>query len=64
MWYLAGLQIVDRNYAMVVNAFLWTALALVTMIARLYTRAGEVLIRLECGKHIDQSSVDQEDWVR
>jgi hypothetical protein len=36
---VAGVPIVPQNYALIVNLFLFTALALVFMIMRIYTRA-------------------------
>ena len=39
MWHIAGMPIVERNYALVVNAFLWTILALIFIGMRLFTRA-------------------------
>jgi hypothetical protein len=39
MWYVAGMPIVERNYALVVNTFLWTILALIFISMRLFTRA-------------------------
>jgi hypothetical protein len=38
MWYIAGMKIVPRNYALVVNSFFWTILALIFIIIRLFTR--------------------------
>lgn len=38
-WYVAGVEIVERNYALVANMFLWTALALIFLALRMYTRA-------------------------
>jgi energy-converting hydrogenase Eha subunit A len=51
MWYLAGIPVVERNHAMVVNTFLWTILALIVIIARFYTRA--VLVK----------SIGYDDWL-
>lgn len=45
MWYIAGMPVVERNYALVVNMFLWTSLALLVICLRLYTR-GLVVKRL------------------
>ena len=42
-WYIGDMEIVERNYALIVNMFLWTSLAFVILVLRLYTRA--VLIR-------------------
>jgi hypothetical protein len=39
MWHIAGLPIVERNYALVVNTLLWTTVALVFIGMRLFTRA-------------------------
>ncbi|KAH6668463.1 hypothetical protein B0J14DRAFT_658374 [Halenospora varia] len=39
MWHLAGMPVVERNYALVVNSFGWTSLALVVICLRLFTRA-------------------------
>lgn len=39
MWHVAGLEIVPRNHALIINTFLWTMLALITTFLRLYTRA-------------------------
>ncbi|KAF4634265.1 hypothetical protein G7Y89_g3845 [Cudoniella acicularis] len=39
MWYIGAIPIVPRNYALVVNMFLWTALALIAIIMRIFTRA-------------------------
>lgn len=45
MWYIAGMPVVERNYALVANMFVWTSLALVVIFLRLYTR-GVVVKRL------------------
>lgn len=42
-WYIGGMVIVERNYALIVNMFLWTSLAFIILVLRLYTRA--ILIR-------------------
>jgi hypothetical protein len=39
MWNIAGMLIVERNYALVVNPLLWTILALDFFTTRLFTRA-------------------------
>jgi hypothetical protein len=39
MWHIAGLPIVERNYALVVNTLLWTTVALAFIGMRLFTRA-------------------------
>lgn len=38
MWYLGTMQVVDNCHDLVVNAILWTALALVAVGLRLFTR--------------------------
>lgn len=43
LWYIAGMEIVERNHALVFNMFFWTILAFVILMLRLYTRA--VVIR-------------------
>ncbi len=42
-WYIGGMVIVERNYALIVNMFLWTSLAFMILVLRLYTRA--IIIR-------------------
>lgn len=37
-WYIGGMEIVERNHALVVNMFLWTPLAFTFLALRLYTR--------------------------
>jgi hypothetical protein len=39
MWHIAGMPIVERNYALVVNSFFWTILAMIFIVMRLFTRA-------------------------
>ena len=39
MWYVCDVPIVPRNNALVVNSFLWTALAFIFICMRLFTRA-------------------------
>ncbi|EPE34284.1 hypothetical protein GLAREA_09978 [Glarea lozoyensis ATCC 20868] len=39
MWHVAGMPIVERNYALVVNTFFWTILAMIFIAMRLFTRA-------------------------
>lgn len=43
MWYLAGIEVVDGLHTLVVSMFMWTALAFVILLLRLYTRA--VIVR-------------------
>jgi hypothetical protein len=51
MWYIAGIPVIERNKALVVNEFFWTILALLIIIARFYTRA--VLVK----------KVGGDDWL-
>jgi hypothetical protein len=44
-WYIGGMVIVPRNHALVVNMFLWTSLAFIILVLRLYTR-GVIIRRL------------------
>jgi hypothetical protein len=39
MWYVAGIPIVERNHATVVNILFWGPLAVVFIVLRIYTRA-------------------------
>lgn len=39
MWHIGDIEIVPRNYALVVNGYLWTSLAFMFVVMRLYTRA-------------------------
>lgn len=39
MWYIAGMPVVERNYALVANSLLWTTLAFIVLMLRLFTRA-------------------------
>jgi hypothetical protein len=43
MWYLAGIKVGDGLHTLVVSMFMWTALAFVILLLRLYTRA--VIVR-------------------
>jgi uncharacterized membrane protein YqjE len=43
MWHVAGIEVVERNHALVFNMFFWAALAFLLLSLRLYTRA--VIIR-------------------
>jgi hypothetical protein len=42
MWYVGNIPIVPRNYALVVNSFLWTAITFIFICMRLFTRAAIV----------------------
>lgn len=39
MWHVAGIEIVERNHALVFNMFFWASLAFLFLSLRLYTRA-------------------------
>jgi hypothetical protein len=39
MWHIGGMEILERDQALVVNLFVWASLAFVVLILRLYTRA-------------------------
>ena len=42
MWYIADIPIVERNHGLVVSAFLFTTLAIVSVSLRVFTRVGLV----------------------
>ena len=45
VWYIGGMEVVERNHALVVNSFFWTILAFIIVVLRLFTR-GYVIKRI------------------
>jgi len=45
VWHIGGMEVVERNHALVVNSFFWTILAFIVTILRLFTR-GYVIKRI------------------
>lgn len=38
MWYIAGIPVVGRNYGLVVSGFLFTSVAVLAVLLRVFTR--------------------------